>query len=341
MAGRGKEAGFGVVGGFGLFLGVRKFGVQNFKRVGTFGHAGFKPLVGFLKSLFGGLAFGDVVIDAEIAKNFAGFVKMRDIGAFGIAAFAHALHAAFIIAVARDCREFDFKALAIALKHQLDHRGQMDIAFLAHRFADRHAVGLNTPKAKHPLIRAVGKAQALIFIGIGDHHRNVVGVNPDIAFAFAKGFFGAYACRDVSNGGNKTAIGHRVGTDFKHHAIGTFAFIGVRKPAHLGGCIAAQKDIDINRTGFVGTANLHQLGQWQGNLNVACRDAKQINEPMVPGRQTQVLIKHADPLGNVFKGIEQQITVEFDRLGRFVEKFHRVTARHRLIGQQKRHHHAR
>ncbi len=217
----------------------------------------------------------------------------------------------------------------------------MDIAFLAHRFADRHAVCLNPAQTKHPFIRAVGKAQALVLIGVRNHHRDIIGIDPDVAFTVPKGFLGAHTRSDIGNGRDKATIGHRVGANLKHHAISALALIGVGQTAHLWRGIAAQQYINIHRPVAVITADMDKLGQRQCHLNVAGRNAKQINETVVPCRKTKVLVKHPHPLRDVFKCIEQKITVELDGLGRLIKQFHCIATRNGLVGQKQRHHHAR
>ncbi len=345
MAGRGKEPGLGIVRRFGLLLGDGKLRVQLLKRMRALRHARFQPLVGILKRPFGIPAFGNVVIDTEITQNLAGFVKVRDICPLGIAVLAFAALIPFA-AITRPPAflgggKVDLEALAITFKHRADHRFQPDIALLPHRFAHGHAMRLDPADAKHPLIRAVGKTQPLIFVGIGDHDRNIVGIDADIALAFAQCFLGPDTCGNVGNGRDKPAIGHRVGPHFKHHAIRSLALVSMGQSSHLRGGIAPQKDIDIDRTRPIVTTDIDQFRKRHRDLNIACGDAQKIDKAMVPCRQTQILVKHPDPLRNVFQRIEQKIPVEFDRLGRFIQKLHRIAPRYRLVGQQKRHHHAR
>ena len=218
VAGRRKEPRLADIGCVRLRLGLRQLRIETGQLAGALAHPSLQKLVGLAKHVLGAALFGDVLVEREEADDLTGTVEMRDIGS------ARDLDAGL--------RKFDLERLAFAGQHGLDVDFQAPIALVAQHVANRPADDA-AGRAQGILVGLVGEAIALVPVGIGDQHRNIVGIDPDAPFAVAQRLDRLHALGDVGADHDETAGRHRIGLQLQHAPVRPAPLVGVRAgPPH-------------------------------------------------------------------------------------------------------------
>ena len=144
-----------------------------------------------------------------------------------------------------------------------------------------------------------------------------------------EGALGFAELGDVGETHDETTTGHGVADQLDHPAVGEYPFIAVcRALAHpvqtLGDVLLQVAAAEHAAFGI----EADDLGNRPTDVDQALGVLEQLQITVVPGHQAQVLVNHADALGDVLDRTLQQGAVELQHLAGFVDDAHHILDLH-------------